>query len=90
MAQSGFYILSFASTHHAIAAEGSLKGRGINVEIVPTPRDITASCGLSIRFDVGQLEQVKKEIGKIWPDIRLHRGIYAGNKPVYFEEEISE
>lgn len=88
MSQDDFYILSFASTHHAIAAERALKGSGIKVEIVPTPRDITASCGLSLRFSVDKLEQVIESVGTVWPDLRLYRGIGVNNKVIYFEDRI--
>ncbi|MBT9151879.1 MAG: hypothetical protein DDT35_00089 [Firmicutes bacterium] len=41
-------VLLFFSVHHALAAECILKERQIKYELMPTPRAITAHCGLSI------------------------------------------
>ena len=42
------WLLAFSSTHHAIAAEKTLTNEGFSVAIIPTPRGISASCGLSL------------------------------------------
>ena len=47
------WLLVFDSTHHAIAAEHRIKEGGfgnLTIEMIPTPRQITASCGLSLRL----------------------------------------
>lgn len=44
-----FYIIAFNSTHHAISVEQMLKEEKKEVMMMPTPREITASCGLSLR-----------------------------------------
>ena len=41
----------FPSTHEAMRAEKILQSYGTVFTIVPTPRSITASCGISVRFD---------------------------------------
>ena len=43
------YIIAFESTHYAIMIEKKLKEK-YKVSMIPTPREITASCGLSIKF----------------------------------------
>ncbi|KAB3537848.1 DUF3343 domain-containing protein [Alkaliphilus pronyensis] len=53
------YVIVFDSTHSAIAAETMLKEENIANEVIPTPREITASCGLSIRFNIDSLDKVK-------------------------------
>jgi hypothetical protein len=45
-----FYCLTFDSTHYAIKTEKKLKENNLDVSIIPTPREISASCGLSIKF----------------------------------------
>lgn len=58
-----FYVISFDSTHHAIKAEKLFKEHNLNIRMMPTPREITASCGLSIRFeaaDLGEVEDIIK------------------------------
>ena len=47
------WLLVFDSTHHAMAAESRIKEaqlEGLTFQTIPTPRQITASCGLSLLF----------------------------------------
>ncbi len=62
--EDNFYVISFDSTHHAIKAEKLLKEADLSIKMMPTPREITASCGLSIRFEMGDLERVEEIISK--------------------------
>ncbi|WAW14900.1 DUF3343 domain-containing protein [Peptostreptococcus equinus] len=55
-----FYVVSFNSTHHAIRTEKLLEKNGITITTMPTPREIAASCGLSIKFDISQIDQINK------------------------------
>lgn len=55
-------VLTFESTHHAISGEKIFKEAGLNFKTIPTPREITSSCGLSIRFDIKDLEKAKESI----------------------------
>lgn len=57
--EENFYVISFDSTHHAIKAEKLFKEHNLNIKMMPTPREITASCGLSIRFESGDLQEVE-------------------------------
>ncbi|WP_077369305.1 DUF3343 domain-containing protein [Anaerosalibacter sp. Marseille-P3206] len=57
-------VLTFESTHHAISGEKVFKEAGLKFKTIPTPREITSSCGLSIRFDLEDLEDAKKSIEK--------------------------
>ncbi|WP_101773888.1 DUF3343 domain-containing protein [Peptostreptococcus faecalis] len=53
-----FYLISFNSTHHAIRTEKLLKEAGLKFLTLPTPREITASCGLSIKFEYEEIDKV--------------------------------
>ena len=53
------YIVSFNSPHHAIRLDKTLQEAGIRSTTLPTPREITASCGISIRFLYEDIEKVK-------------------------------
>lgn len=53
-------VVTFESTHHAIKGEKILKENGIKNRMIPTPRAITRSCGLSAKFDLKDLEEIKK------------------------------
>jgi hypothetical protein len=46
-----FHIFTFISTHHVLKAEKLLLGAGIKHEIIPTPKDISSDCGMSIRIN---------------------------------------
>lgn len=41
-------LITFDSTHHALRGEQILEQAGLGPDIIPTPREITASCGLSL------------------------------------------
>lgn len=55
-----FYIISFNSTHHAIRMEKLLSDCGLKIMTLPTPREIAASCGLSIKFELEDLDIINK------------------------------
>ena len=59
MKSEEFGVVTFESTHHAIKTEGILKENEIPFKTIPTPREITLSCGLSIRFSLDDMEMVK-------------------------------
>ena len=53
-----FYVIAFDSTHYAISTEKKLTASGAPITMVPTPREISTSCGLSIRILDENLERV--------------------------------
>ncbi len=55
-------VTTFQSTHHTIQAEGTFKEKGISFRTIPTPREITLSCGLAIIFALDDLDKVKKMV----------------------------
>ena len=59
MNREEYGIITFESTHHAMAAESALKEQGIFTKTIPTPRDITLSCGLSILVTPDNIEKVQ-------------------------------
>lgn len=46
-----FNLISFESTHMAIKSEKLLKEESLDIRIIPVPREITSSCGLSLRIN---------------------------------------
>lgn len=48
-------LITFKSTHHTIQGEGFLEDRGLEFKTIPTPREISKSCGLSILFQLDDL-----------------------------------
>lgn len=56
-------ILLFQSVHYVLKAESLLRSAGISLEIIPTPRDISSDCGMSIRM-AKELSAAAEEILK--------------------------
>lgn len=50
--------MAFDSTHFAVAAEKYIAPH-IAVEVMPTLRKITASCGISLRIEEKDIEKLK-------------------------------
>ncbi len=50
MIETTMNVITFRSTHHAMKTEKALKNANLDIKMIPTPREITASCGLSIKF----------------------------------------
>ena len=63
-----YYLYTFESTHGAIATEKLLKALGCTV--MPVPRHISTSCGISVRVDVDKFGS-SKEISSVAPTCHL-------------------
>lgn len=72
-----FYVIVFESTHYAILAEQFFKDEGYTFAIIPTPREITHSCGLSIKFGEEELEKIKESLDE---STIIIKGIYKLQK----------
>ena len=57
--EENFCIAAFASRLQVMALEELLKSRGIAASIVTTPRAVALGCGLSVRFEEGDVPRVK-------------------------------
>lgn len=57
-------LIVFQSTNFALEAEKRFRERGIQFEMMPTPREITSSCGLSIRFPLSDQGRVKEMVAQ--------------------------
>lgn len=57
--EENFCIAAFSSRLQVMAFEEALKGQGIRVSIVTTPRAVALGCGLSVRFDEQDAARVK-------------------------------
>lgn len=59
MMNETFCVVVFESTHDAIKTEKAMKAE-LAVTLIPTPREISASCGLSVRFSPEEIENVRR------------------------------
>lgn len=73
-------LIAFDSTQQALRAEMLLEYADIDIDICPTPKEITAGCALSIEFPDEELEQVRQ----ILKDEQVQiRGIYSNERGEY-------
>ncbi len=56
-----YMIIAFSSTHQAIHFERLLLQK-YAIELIPTPREVSASCGLSLKFESEDLPAILKEL----------------------------
>jgi hypothetical protein len=68
-----YYFLVFNNTHGAMKAESYLKNQELKITIMPTPTQITKSCGISIIIAEENLETIKDTIEKQLIEIK---GLY--------------
>ncbi|GIO85488.1 hypothetical protein J25TS5_24200 [Paenibacillus faecis] len=69
-----WFIMSFDSTQQALRAEMLLEYAEIEIDLCPTPKEITAGCALSIQFPPESLERVKEIVRREAVEIR---GIFS-------------
>lgn len=75
---SGYCVVTFPSTHAAMQAEKHLKG-ALPVQMIPTPRCISASCGIALRFDPSSLPEAQKALAAFPEPFALYQ--LAGESP---------
>lgn len=64
------FVLAFASTHAAMAAQVAFKEVGASFALIPTPREISAGCGMSLKFKAPSPEQAQAFVGSVLtPDV---------------------
>lgn len=67
-----FYLIAFSSASHCIETEKKAKEQ-FQVHIIPTPREITASCGMALRFQSTD----KKETMEFFRSLDVPTQLYA-------------
>ncbi|RCW42962.1 DUF3343 domain-containing protein [Paenibacillus prosopidis] len=76
-------LIAFDSTQQALRAEMLLEYADIEIDICPTPKEITAGCALSIHFPEDDLVMVKNVIVQEQVEIRgIFKPIQAGYKQI--------
>jgi hypothetical protein len=54
-----FGVVLFHTSSAAIRAEKTLLKSGLQVKLIPTPREFSSDCGIALRFDWDQEENVR-------------------------------
>ena len=75
-------IAAFRSRQQVLMLESALKREGIETRVVNTPRDVALGCGLSVRFEMKDLDRVKKVISARRPGnmVGVYRVDNAGGR----------
>lgn len=48
-------VVTFTAVHYVMKAEKILKGKGMRVRLIPTPRHISSDCGMALEIaDAGE------------------------------------
>ncbi|WP_414859362.1 DUF3343 domain-containing protein [Paenibacillus haidiansis] len=80
--------MAFDSTQQALRAEMLLEYAEVEIDLCPTPKEITAGCALSIQFARGSFGKVREIV--ISESVEI-RGIFCrgeeGYDPISLEEE---
>ena len=63
-------LIAFDSTQQALRAEMLLEYTEVEIDIRPTPKEITAGCALSIEFPHDELDEVRRIIKEEHVEIR--------------------
>ncbi len=69
---SNYGVITFNTTHQALRSENVLKEAGTNFLLIPTPRQISASCGMAVKFVWGDSDLIidtLRENNIQWKDI---------------------
>jgi hypothetical protein len=55
-------VAAFRSRQQVLRFEAALNRQGVPAQVVTTPRDIAMGCGLSVRFPMERLQDVKRAL----------------------------
>jgi len=78
-------LIAFDSTQQALRAEMLLEYAEVEIDICPTPKEITAGCALSIHFPDEELETVKQVIVDEQVEIRgVFRAVHKDYEQIMF------
>lgn len=80
-------LIAFDSTQQALRAEMLLEYSDIEIDIRPTPKEITAGCALSIEFPAVSLQDVAHVIRSENVEIR---GIYCMREGAYVNIDLDQ
>ena len=77
MSNETYGLITFKSTNFALQGEQILKRENLTFKTIPTPRDVSTSCGLSLLFLIDDLDKIKDLITQRYINID---GLYKYTK----------
>ncbi|MFC2008419.1 DUF3343 domain-containing protein [Chloroflexota bacterium] len=67
-------VVLFHTTSSVMRAEKLLVRQGYLIKLIPTPREFSSDCGIALRFDWADYNQIKSELDKAHVEIDvIHR-----------------
>ncbi|MGD8718105.1 MAG: DUF3343 domain-containing protein [Candidatus Zixiibacteriota bacterium] len=57
---SAYGVVLFFTTSSAMRGEKVTRAAGLDVKLVPTPRELSSDCGISLRFARADAEEVRR------------------------------
>ena len=57
-----YALITFKSTNHVLQVEKIFREKKFTFKTIPTPRDVSTSCGLSLLFLLEDIDKVQKLI----------------------------
>lgn len=90
MVQEGQYLAVFNSAHRIMKAEDLLKSKNIKVLLIPAPRAMQTDCGLAIRFDKDQHDDIIAALKaeNLLPAFvsKMENGVYVTLEEYHYED----
>jgi hypothetical protein len=65
-------LLLFRSTHDVIKAERLCRERGIAVQVIPVPRELSSECGMALEMTAAILSKAQRVIARAGIAVSLH------------------
>ena len=78
-------LLVFLSVHQVMKAEKLLKHQGVNVDLIPLPREISSDCGVAIELPVAMMEEA---LGFLKQNGLSIHGCYTKNHRTYEKKDL--
>lgn len=57
-----YCVVTFHSVHDALHFEKTLKKAGLNLQLIPVPREISSSCGIAAKFSPEERNKFEQAI----------------------------
>jgi len=57
-------VIIFFTTSAVMKAEKLLQNEGMRIKLIPTPREFSSDCGISLQFQWNDLEKIKTSLAK--------------------------
>jgi hypothetical protein len=73
-----FGVVLFGTSSAAMQAEAILMNAKLEIKLIPTPRELSSDCGISLRFNWDQKKEVESELERLHVD-------FAGIHPLSWE-----